>query len=45
MFAYAVPYSYSDLLEDLDNAKESLMNNKSFGTPEYCHNGEKDEEL
>ena len=30
IFAYAVPYGYSDLLKDLNQVKENLLNDENF---------------
>ena len=43
MFAYAIPYSYSDLINDLENAKRVLMENKNFGEPQYNLKPDKDD--
>ena len=33
VFAYAMPYSYSDLLKDLNQAKMAIINNLNHGIP------------
>jgi hypothetical protein len=34
VFAYAVPYGYRDLLDDLKAVKEGLLSNTEDGKPE-----------